>query len=209
DLGADCTGLVVREPAGVVAMIVPWNFPLLLLAQKLPFALAAGCTAVVKPSEFTSSSALEVARIAEAAGVPAGVINVVTGYGPDTGAPLARSRDVDVLSFTGSTETGRRITETSAGSVKRLSMELGGKAASVVFDDADLDDALDGVLFGVFFNNGECCVSGARLLVQDTIADEFVDRVVAAAARIAVGAPLADGTELGPMISPEHAGKVL
>lgn len=209
DIGADCTGLVVREPAGVVGMIVPWNFPLLLLAQKLPFALAAGCTVVVKPSEFTSSSALEVARIAEAAGVPTGVINVVTGYGPDTGAPLARSRDVDVLSFTGSTATGRRITEASAGSVKRLSMELGGKAASIVFDDADLDDALDGVLFGVFFNNGECCVSGARLLVQDTIADEFVDRVVAAASRIVVGAPLVAGTELGPLISPEHAAKVL
>ncbi|WP_032374085.1 aldehyde dehydrogenase family protein [Rhodococcoides fascians] len=208
-LGEDCTALVVREPAGVVGMIIPWNFPLLLLAQKLPFALAAGCTAVVKPSEFTSGTALEVARIAEEAGVPAGVINVVTGYGIDTGAPLADSKSVDVLSFTGSTETGRRITEASAGSVKRLSMELGGKAASVVFDDADLGDALDGVLFGVFFNNGECCVSGARLLIQDNIADDFIDKLVAAVARITVGAPLAEGTEIGPMISPEHAEKVL
>lgn len=208
-LGENCTALVVREPVGVVGMIIPWNFPLLLLAQKLPFALAAGCTAVVKPSEFTSGTALELARIAEEAGVPAGVINVVTGYGIDTGAPLAESKSVDVLSFTGSTETGRRITEASAGSVKRLSMELGGKAASVVFDDANLADALDGVLFGVFFNNGECCVSGARLLIQDTVADDFIDKLVDAVSRITVGAPLADGTELGPMISPEHATKVL
>jgi len=208
-LGEDCTALVVREPAGVVGMIIPWNFPLLLLSQKLPFALAAGCTAVVKPSEFTSGTALELARIAEEAGVPAGVINVITGFGIETGAPLAESKSVDVLSFTGSTETGRRITEASAGSVKRLSMELGGKAASVVFDDADLGDALDGVLFGVFFNNGECCVSGARLLIQDTVADAFIDKLVAAVSRITVGAPLADGTEVGPMISPEHAAKVL
>ncbi|MBS3694141.1 aldehyde dehydrogenase family protein [Rhodococcus qingshengii] len=208
-LGEDCTALVVREPAGVVGMIIPWNFPLLQLAQKLPFALGAGCTAVVKPSEFTSGTALELARIAEEAGVPPGVINVVTGYGVDTGAPLAESKSVDILSFTGSTETGRRITEASAGSVKRLSMELGGKAASVVFDDADLGDALDGVLFGVFFNNGECCVSGARLLIQDTVADEFIDKLVDAVARITVGAPLEDGTEVGPMISPEHAAKVL
>ncbi|OZD18248.1 sorbosone dehydrogenase [Rhodococcus sp. 06-156-3C] len=208
-LGEDCLAMVLREPAGVVGMIIPWNFPLLLLAQKLPFALAAGCTTVIKPSEFTSGTALELARIAEDAGVPAGVINVVTGYGVDTGEPLARSTSVDVLSFTGSTETGRRITVASAGSVKRLSMELGGKAASVVFDDADLTDALDGVLFGVFFNNGECCVSGARLLIQDTIADAFVDKLVNAVSRIAVGAPLSMNTELGPMISPEHAERVI
>jgi acyl-CoA reductase-like NAD-dependent aldehyde dehydrogenase len=208
-LGDDCTALVVREPAGVVGMIIPWNFPLLLLAQKLPFALGAGCTAVVKPSEFTSGTAVELARLLSEAGVPDGVVNVVTGAGAEVGAPLAESSLVDILSFTGSTATGKRIVEASAGSVKRLSMELGGKAASVVFDDADLDDALDGVLFGVFFNQGECCVSGARLLVQDSIADAFLARLVEAAGRITVGGPLDDASELGPMIDAGHLEKVL
>ncbi|QYB06408.1 aldehyde dehydrogenase family protein [Rhodococcus sp. USK10] len=208
-LGENCTAMVVREPAGVVGMIIPWNFPLLLLAQKLPFALGAGCTAVIKPAEFTSGTALELARLLTEAGVPDGVVNVVTGAGSVVGAPLAESPFVDILSFTGSTETGKRIVEASAGSVKRLSMELGGKAASVVFDDADLDDALDGVLFGVFFNQGECCVSGARLLVQDSIADAFVARLVEAAARITVGGPLDEASELGPMIDAGHLEKVL
>ncbi|MFC0447594.1 aldehyde dehydrogenase family protein [Rhodococcus jostii] len=208
-LGDDCTAMVVREPAGVVGMIIPWNFPLLLLSQKLPFALGAGCTAVVKPSEFTSGTAVELARLLTEAGVPGGVVNVVTGAGAEVGAPLAESSLVDILSFTGSTATGKRIVEASAGSVKRLSMELGGKAASVVFDDADLDDALDGVLFGVFFNQGECCVSGARLLVQDSIADAFLDRLVEAAGRITVGGPLDEASELGPMIDAGHLEKVL
>ena len=208
-LGENCTAMVVREPAGVVGMIIPWNFPLLLLAQKLPFALGAGCTAVIKPAEFTSGTALELARLLTEAGVPDGVVNVVTGAGSVVGAPLAESPFVDILSFTGSTETGKRIVEASAGSVKRLSMELGGKAASVVFADADLDDALDGVLFGVFFNQGECCVSGARLLIQDSIADAFVARLVEAAGRITVGGPLDEASELGPMIDAGHLEKVL
>ncbi|SDO01908.1 Acyl-CoA reductase [Klenkia soli] len=209
NLGEDFTAWVVREPAGVVAMIIPWNFPLLLLAQKLPFALGAGCTAVVKPSEFTSGTALELMRILREAGVPDGVVNVVTGTGPATGQILAESQDVDLLSFTGSTATGQAITAASAGSIKRLSLELGGKAASIVFADADLDDALDGVLFGVFFNQGECCVSGARLLVQESIADDFVAKLVSATQRIVVGAPLTPGSELGAMISPEHLQTVL
>ncbi|WP_238418649.1 aldehyde dehydrogenase family protein [Gordonia sp. 'Campus'] len=207
-LAEDCTAMVVREPAGVAAMILPWNFPLLLLAQKLPFALAAGCTAVVKPSEFTSGTALELAAILTAAGVPDGVVNVVTGYGADVGAVLAESADVDLLSFTGSTATGHAITAASAGTAKRLSMELGGKAANIVFDDADLDDALDGVLFGAFFNNGECCVAGSRLLVQDSIADTFVERLVAAAGRVRVGDPFDSETDVGPMIHAGHLEKV-
>jgi betaine-aldehyde dehydrogenase len=207
-LGEDCTAMVVREPAGVAAMILPWNFPLLLLAQKLPFALATGCTAVVKPSEFTSGTALELAGILTEAGVPDGVVNVVTGYGADVGAVLAESPDVDLLSFTGSTATGHAITAASAGTAKRLSMELGGKAANIVFDDADLDDALDGVLFGAFFNNGECCVAGSRLLVQDSIADVFVERLIAAAKQVRVGDPLDDATDVGPMIHGGHLDKV-
>ncbi|MGV9713024.1 aldehyde dehydrogenase family protein [Gordonia sp. NPDC003424] len=207
-LGEDCTALVVREPAGVAAMIMPWNFPLLLLAQKLPFALAAGCTAVVKPSEFTSGTTLELAGILAEAGIPDGVVNVVTGYGAQVGAVLAESPDVDLLSFTGSTATGHAITAASAGTAKRLSMELGGKGANIVFDDADLDDALDGVLFGAFFNNGECCVAGSRLLVQDTVAEAFVERLVAAARRLRVGDPLDGSVDVGPMIHADHKDKV-
>lgn len=208
NLDDNFTALVVREPAGVVAMITPWNFPLLLLAQKLPFALAAGCTAVIKPSELTSGSAVALARILHEVGIPAGVVNVVTGLGADVGSTLASSDDVDVLSFTGSTATGTRITEASASSVKRLSMELGGKAASIVYEDADLDDALDGVLFGVLFNQGECCVQGARLLVQDSIADAFIDRVTAAFGRVTVGPPDDATSEIGPMIHGDHLEKV-
>lgn len=208
-LGENCTAMVVREPAGVAAMILPWNFPLLLLAQKLPFALAAGCTAVVKPSEFTSGTALELASILREAGVPGGAVNVVTGYGAEVGATLAASLDVDILSFTGSTATGQAIIAASAPTAKRLSMELGGKGANIVFDDADLDDALDGVLFGAFFNNGECCVAGSRLLVQDSIADEFIARVAAGADRLRIGDPREPETDIGPMIHDGHRHKVL
>ena len=209
NLGEDFTAWTVREPVGVVGMITPWNFPLLQVAQKLPFALGAGCTAVIKPSELTSSTTLELARLAEQAGVPSGVVNVVTGYGKDVGQPLAESGDIDLLSFTGSTITGRAIISASAAHSTRLSLELGGKAASVVFADADLDDALDGVLFGVYFNQGECCVSGARLLVEDSIADDFVARLVDRAARVRVGDPFDATTEVGPLISPDHVEKVL
>jgi acyl-CoA reductase-like NAD-dependent aldehyde dehydrogenase len=204
DLGDDCVALVAREPVGVVGMITPWNFPLLLLAQKLAFALAAGCTAVIKPSELTAGTTLELARIIHEAGAPAGVVNVVTGKGSEVGAAMVASADVDMLSFTGSTETGQRITAASAGSVKRLAMELGGKAASIVFDDASMDDAVDGVVFGALFNQGECCVQGARLLVQESIADEFVDRVERAFARVVVGPPLREGTEMGALIDAGH-----
>ncbi|RNG38183.1 aldehyde dehydrogenase family protein [Streptomyces botrytidirepellens] len=209
NLGEDFTAWTVREPVGVVGMITPWNFPLLQVAQKLPFALGAGCTAVIKPSELTSSTTLELARLAEQAGVPAGVVNVVTGYGKDVGQPLAESGGIDQLSFTGSTTTGRAIITASAAHATRLSLELGGKAASVVFADADLEDALDGVLFGVYFNQGECCVSGARLLIEDGIADDFVARLVDRAGRIRVGDPFDDGTEVGPLISQDHVEKVL
>ncbi|MCQ8828732.1 aldehyde dehydrogenase family protein [Streptomyces malaysiensis] len=208
-LGPDFTGLVTREPCGVVAMITPWNFPLLLLMQKLPFALAAGCTTVCKPSELTSGSTLEIARLAAEAGLDRGVFNVVTGPGATVGHHLAQSRDVDVLSFTGSTAVGRSIVEASAGNLKRLSLELGGKAASVVFPDADLEDAVDGVLFGVLFNQGECCVSGARLLVHQDVADQFVRALVDRVATLRVGAPLDEDADIGPLIHSAHLDKVL
>jgi len=206
--GPDFTGLVIREPAGVAGLITPWNFPALILCQKLPFALAAGCTVVVKPSELTSSSTLEIARLYAEAGLPAGALNVVTGDGR-AGQALAEHAGVDVLSFTGSTATGRKILDASKSNLKKLSLELGGKAANIVFADADLDDAAEGVIFGVFFNNGECCVSAARLLLEDTIADEFLDRLGTAARRLKVGQPLDPSTDVGAMIHGAHLGKVL
>ncbi|ORA39171.1 aldehyde dehydrogenase family protein [Mycobacterium aquaticum] len=209
NLGPGFTGLVTREPAGVVGMITPWNFPLLLLMQKLPFALAAGCTAVAKPAEVTSGTTLEIARLTVEAGVPAGVFNVVTGRGSVVGQHLAESEHIDVLSFTGSTSVGQRIIQASGVNSKRLSMELGGKAATIVFPDADLTAAVDGVLFGVFFNQGECCVSGARLLVHQDIADEFLSAVVSRARELAVGHPLDEDSDIGALIHAEHLETVL
>jgi acyl-CoA reductase-like NAD-dependent aldehyde dehydrogenase len=206
--GADHTGLVLREPAGVAGLITPWNFPALILCQKLPFALAAGCTVVVKPSELTSSSTLEIARLYAEAGLPDGVLNVVTGDGR-AGQALAEHHGVDVLSFTGSTTTGRKILTASQGNLKKLSLELGGKAANIVFADADLDDAAEGVLFGAFFNNGECCVSQARLLVHDSIADGFLAELKSRVGRIKVGQPLDHATDVGAMIHPGHLEAVL
>ncbi|HSF26190.1 MAG TPA: aldehyde dehydrogenase family protein, partial [Actinomycetes bacterium] len=205
--GPDFTGLVLREPAGVVGLITPWNFPALILCQKLPFALAAGCTVVAKPSEFTSSTTLEIARLYAEAGLPEGVLNVVTGDGRAGGA-LAEHHGVDVISFTGSTATGRKILDASKGNLKKLSLELGGKAANIVFADADLEDAAEGVTFGVFFNNGECCVSQARLLVQDSVADDFLAQLATAAGRLRVGQPLDHATDVGAMIHPGHIEKV-
>ncbi|MGS0684492.1 aldehyde dehydrogenase family protein [Nakamurella sp. GG22] len=209
NLGPGFTGLVTREPAGVVGMITPWNFPLLLLMQKLPFALAAGCTAVAKPAEVTSGTTLEIARLAAEAGLPAGVFNVVTGRGSIVGQHLAESKDVDVLSFTGSTSVGQRIIQASGVNTKRLSMELGGKAATIVFPDADLEAAIDGVLFGVFFNQGECCVSGARLLIHQDIAEDFLTALVNRARELSVGNPLDEGSDIGALIHAEHLETVL
>jgi len=209
NLGEGFTGLITREPCGVVAMITPWNFPLLLLMQKLPFALAAGCTGVCKPSELTAGTTLEIARLLTEAGLPDGAFNVVTGSGSVVGDALARSQDVDLLSFTGSTQVGRSIVEASSGSLKRLSMELGGKAASIVFPDADLDKAAAGVLRGVTFNQGECCVSGARLLVHEHIADEFLAALARKAGELRVGEPWDEEADLGALIHEKHLDTVL
>jgi len=201
--------MVLREPVGVVAAIVPWNFPGLIYSQKVPFALAAGCTVVVKPAEHTPGTALELSQLALEAGVPAGVINVVTGLGSVVGQRLAEHPDVDLLSFTGSTATAKSIQRAAADTHKHLSFELGGKGATIVFDDANLDDAVDGVLFGVFYNQGETCIAGTRLLVQETIADEFVARVARRAAALKVGDVFDDSTDIGAMISEGHMSKVL
>jgi len=205
--GPDYTGLVIREPIGVAGLIVPWNFPALILSQKLPFAIGAGCTTVVKPSEFTSSSAHRLVQLIHEAGIPDGVVNLVVGDGR-AGQALTESAGVDIISFTGSTLTGRRVVTASAGTMKKLSLELGGKAANIVFEDADLDDAIAGVVHGVIFNNGECCVSQPRLLVHDAVADEVTRGVVERMKRVRVGQPLDRDTQLGALIHAQHKEKV-
>ena len=207
-LGPSMFGMVLREPVGVVGMITPWNFPLLIISQKLPFALAVGCTAVVKPAEITPGTTVRLARIAQDAGLPEGVLNVVTGPGRVIGTPLAAHHDVDMLSFTGSTDVGRRVIEASKGNLKKVELELGGKNPQVVFADADLDAALDAVVYGVYFNMGECCNSGSRLLVQRSIAEAFIDRVVERAATVPVGDPLDPATKVGAIATDEQLEKI-
>ena len=208
NLGANKTALLMREPIGVVALVTPWNFPALILAQKVPFALAAGCTAVLKPSEFTSGSAFEIAALATEAGVPAGVFNVVSGYGATAGDHLTSHPGIDFVSFTGSTRTGSRVVSNTARNLVKSSVELGGKSANIVFDDADLDAAVDGALMGVFFNNGECCISGSRLFVQSSIADEFIAKVVERSRKVKVGDPFDENTDIGALIDDKHLAKV-
>lgn len=208
-LGTDKLAFVLREPAGVVGMITPWNFPLLIISQKLPFALAAGCTAVVKPSELTPGTTLRLSAMCHEAGLPEGVLNVVTGFGQPAGSRLAEHPAVDVLSFTGSTRVGRRIASVAGTGLKKVSLELGGKNPHLVFADADLEAALDAVVFGVYFNMGECCNSGSRLLVQRSIAEDFTQRVIERAASVPVGDPLLEETKVGAIINQGQLDKIL
>ncbi|WP_217052260.1 aldehyde dehydrogenase family protein [Klebsiella variicola] len=203
------TGLVLKQPVGVIGVIIPWNFPIEIFAKKVPFALATGCTVVVKPSEFTSGSVLEVAKLAIEAGLPAGVLNIVTGEGPEAGSALTTHPGVNGISFTGSTAVGQQIIRASADSVKRLSLELGGKSANIICSDADLDNALEGTLKSIFAFAGQCCVAGSRLMLQEDIADEFLRNLVARASALRVGDPASADTDLGSMISPQHTGRVM
>ena len=203
-LGESQLGMVLREPAGVVGMITPWNFPLLIISQKLPFALAAGCTAVIKPSELTPGTTLALCRMLHEAGVPPGVVNVVTGSGSPAGQSLVEHAAVDVLSFTGSTKVGRQVAALAGRNLKKVSLELGGKNPHIVFADA----ALDAVVFGVYFNMGECCNSGSRLLVQQSIAEPFTERVVERARTIPIGDPLDETTKVGAIINDGQMAKI-
>lgn len=198
-----------QEPVGVVGIITPWNSPLMLLTWKLAPALAAGCTVVIKPSEFTSASTLELVRLFHEAGLPPGVINVVTGFGADVGTPLVEHPLVRKITFTGSDVTGRRINEAAARDLKHVSLELGGKSPNIVFADADLDAAVNGVVSGIFAATGQTCIAGSRLLVQDTIHDEFVARVVELARTARMGDPMSEGTQVGPITTPAQYTKVL
>lgn len=198
-----------HEPVGVVAAITPWNSPLMLLTWKIAPALAAGCTVVVKPSEFTSASTLELAELFEEAGFPAGVFNVVTGYGAEVGTPLVEHPLVSKISFTGSDTTGRLINEKAGRHLKHAAMELGGKSPNVVFEDADLEQAAFGAISGIFAATGQTCIAGSRLLVQDSIHDAFVERLLAVARTARMGDPMDPDTEVGPVTTPPQYQKVL
>jgi len=197
------------EPVGVVAAITPWNSPLLLLAWKLAPALAAGNTVVIKPSEFTSSSTLEFMKLVHEAGFPPGVVNVVTGFGGEVGAPLVEHPLVNKVAFTGSDLTGQRIYEAAARGMKRVTMELGGKSPNIVFADANLENAVKGVVAGIFAATGQTCIAGSRLLVQEDIHDEFLDRLVALARTARMGNPMDSTTQVGPVTNLPQLDKIL
>ena len=201
--------VIHREPIGVVGAIAPWNFPLLLTLWKVGPALAAGNSVVVKPDERTPLSILEFARIAERNGLPPGVLNVVPGDGPDAGARLASHPDVGKIAFTGSTAVGREIMRLASETVKQVTLELGGKGPSIVLDDADLDLAVDGVLYGCFVYSGQACESGTRALVPRQLQDEFVDRMIARAKTIVVGPTRDWDTDMGPVIDADQRDRIL
>jgi acyl-CoA reductase-like NAD-dependent aldehyde dehydrogenase len=200
---------VLREPIGVVGQIVPWNFPLMFCGWKLGPALAAGNTVVMKPSELVPLSTLRLCELFEDVGIAAGVVNVVPGYGARAGAHLVAHSGVGKISFTGSTRIGRSIVEASAGNLKRLQLELGGKGANIVFDDADISAAVNGSAFAIFHNQGQACIAGSRLIVHEGIFDEFVERFVGLASSIRLGDPLSSDTEMGPLTSAQHRDRVL
>jgi aldehyde dehydrogenase (NAD+) len=197
------------EPLGVIGAIIPWNSPLLLTAWKLAPALAAGNTMVIKPSEYTSASLLEFMKIIEQAGFPAGVVNVVTGFGPEAGTPLVEHPLVAKIAFTGSDVTGQKIYEAAAKGLKRVSMELGGKSPNIVFDDAEIDNAVKGAISGIFAATGQTCIAGSRLLVQQSIHDQFVERLVAFAKTARMGDPMSLDTQVGPVTNLPQFNKVL
>lgn len=197
------------EPVGVVAAIVPWNSPLVLTAMKLAPALAAGCTVVLKPAEDTSLTAIRLGELAVEAGLPPGVLNVVTGTGEETGALLARHPGVDKVAFTGSTETGRAILDAAKGNLKRVSLELGGKSPVIVLSDADLELAVPGVAQGIFFNAGQVCVAGSRLYCHRRLRDALLDGLCEYAETLRLGHGLDPETQLGPLVSREHAERVI
>jgi len=200
----------IREPVGVCAAIIPWNFPLLMLAWKISPALACGCTVIIKTSEKTPLSALALCHLINEAGFPKGVINVLSGFGPTAGSPLARHMDVDKIAFTGSTAVGHQIMKMAAETnLKRVTLELGGKSPIIVFDDANLDEAVEACNTGIFLNHGQCCCASSRAFVQAGIYDKFIEKLVVKAKARKLGNPLHDGTEQGPLVDEVQFKKVL
>jgi len=208
-LGPSMLGLVIREPIGVVGIITPWNFPLLIVSQKIPFALAAGCTCVIKPSELTSGTTLRLGKILADAGIPDGVVNIVTGYGDPVGSHLSLHRNVDMVSFTGSTNVGKTVVNAARNNLKRVELELGGKNPQIIFADADIEAALDAAVFGICFNMGECCNSGSRLLIERGIAKDFVKQLVELARDIPVGDPLDEKVKIGAIVNDQQFKKIM
>ena len=200
---------VVREPIGVAGAIIPWNYPLLMASWKVAPALAAGCTMVLKPSELTPLTALEMGAIVAEAGLPAGVLNIVTGLGPEAGQPLSEHPGIDKLAFTGSVPTGARIMAAAARDIKNISLELGGKSPFVVFADSDIEKAVEWIMFGIFWNQGQVCSATSRVLVEESLYPALLERLVAEAAKIRIGNGLEEGTLLGPLVSKGQYEKVL
>jgi phenylacetaldehyde dehydrogenase len=198
----------LREPVGVVGQIIPWNFPLMMAAWKLAPALAAGCTIVLKPAEQTPLTALRFGELILEAGFPAGVVNIVTGFGETAGAALSEHPDVDKVAFTGSTEVGKLIVKAAAGNLKRVSLELGGKSPAIVFPDADLDVAIAGTADAIFYNQGQCCTAGSRLFAHKSIYDKVVEGVATEAKKVRIGHGLDPQVNLGPLVSKEQHDRV-
>lgn len=198
-----------KEPIGVAGAIIPWNFPMLMAAWKVAPALAAGCSIVLKPSEVTPLTALELGRIAHAAGLPAGVLNIVTGLGPDAGAPLAEHKGIDKLAFTGSVPTGSRIMQAAARDIKNISLELGGKSPFIVFGDSDIEAAVEWIMFGIFWNQGQVCSATSRVLVQRDLYPALLQRLKQEAEKISIGNGLEEGVLLGPLVNASQYEKVL
>jgi aldehyde dehydrogenase (NAD+) len=200
---------VEREPIGVVGQIVPWNFPLMFMSWKLGPALAAGNTVVIKPSEITPLTSLRIGELAHQVGIPDGVVNIVTGYGHTAGQRIADHPEIGKISFTGSTNIGRNIVRASAGNLKKVQLELGGKGPNIVFDDAIIPAAVGGTAFGIFHNQGQACIAASRLIVHEKVADQFLDAFVKLARSIRLGDPMDTDTEMGPLTSQVHHERVL
>jgi aldehyde dehydrogenase (NAD+) len=200
---------IVREPVGVVAAIIPWNFPLKMAIWKIGPALAAGNTVVLKPSELTPVTAMELARIIHEIGFPPGVVNIIPGFGEDVGEELVKNPLVDKVAFTGSTAVGKRVMALAASTLKKCTLECGGKSANIVLDDADIDLAVDGALYAIFYHQGQCCEAGTRLFLPAKLHDEFVGKMVEKTKKMVVGDPKDPKTDLGPLISEKQRQRVM
>jgi len=198
----------LREPIGVCGQIIPWNFPLLMAAWKLAPALAAGNTIVLKPAEQTPVGAMELAKLIQEAGFPEGVVNIVPGYGETAGAALAAHPGIDKVAFTGSTEVGKMIAKAAADNLTKVSLELGGKAPNIVFADSDLEQAVAGAMMGIFYNQGQVCCAGSRLFVEESVKDQFLDKLSEKAGKITVGDPMDKSTQMGPQVSEEQLNRI-
>jgi acyl-CoA reductase-like NAD-dependent aldehyde dehydrogenase len=201
--------LLIREPIGVVGAIIPWNFPLKMAIWKLGPALAAGNTIVLKPSELTPCTAMELAAIIREVGIPRGVVNIIPGFGDEAGEELVRNLQVDKISFTGSTAVGKRVMSLAAGNLKKITLECGGKSANIVLEDADMELAVDGAMYAAFYHQGQCCEAGTRLLLPRSKHEEFLDRLVAKTKKIKLGNPADQSTDMGPVISKKQQDRIL